>query len=158
MRPGFVVLAGVALLALSGCKMKGQGKSTQPDFETFKTEHPLRASSDTVRSGALELRLREATLEEYATVIGTQESWRVRLRGVVVASEEVPVSVIEDAFTLIAKDGSVWRGKASVAGDPPHLAPGVDAEVVFATDVGRQTLDGVIEAFTFQGVRVQLSR
>lgn len=160
----------VALLVAGGCTVSGSGKASKPGWKIYKTEHPQPVPQNPVRSESLELRITQVFLEEQATVI-EKLYWKAILRATVISSEPLPLSELSNAFTIVGKSGKVYNANVMTlgpgrrtwqhqehTGKPTHLPANVPGELEFWAQVGDDKTHDELEAFTFRGVRVPLSR
>lgn len=164
--------AGLLLLLLSvaGCTVKGHGKASTPAWKVTAQEYPLAASPDPVRSGAVELRIRQALLEEHKTVLETQH-WKARVRMTVVSPAPLPLSDLSNAFTFTGKSGRVYQAHVSPvgpgrqtwqhqqhSGQPAKLPANMPGELDVWTQIGDAKSHDEPVALTFRDVRVPLGR
>lgn len=160
----------LALIAAGGCTVKGHGKAATPAWKVTAQEYPLAAPPGPLRSGAVELRIRQAVLEEHKTVLETQH-WKARVRGTVVSPAPLPVSDLSNAFTFIGTSGKVYRAHVSTVGPgrqtwqhqqhtgrPTHLPANVPGELEIWVQIGDAKSHDEAAAFTFRDVRVALGR
>lgn len=160
--------AVLALIALGGCTVKGQGKSAKPDWKMFQVEHPRSAPPGPFRDGPLELRIGEVFLEENKTVFAVSH-WVARLRGSVVSAEDLPLSALSGRFTLSGKSGKVYKAHVSTVGPgrrtwqrqehtgrPTYLPATVAGEIELFVQVGDDRTHDDLEALIFGGVRVPI--
>lgn len=163
-------ISSLALIALTGCTVKGEGKGSTPTWKVYKEEHPLKPPADSIRSETVELRISKVFLEENKTVLATSH-WVARLHGTVVSSQSLPLSSLSSAFTLIGRSGKVYRAYVSTVGpgrrtwqhqehtgQPTHLPATVPGEVEIFSQIGDDKTHDELDAFTFQDIRVPLSR
>lgn len=162
-------LLGLALLA-AGCTVKGQGKSATPAWKMFQVEHARAVSSAPIRSGSIEWRASKAFVEENKTAISASH-WVARIRGSVVSSEDLPLSALSQAFTVIGKSGKVYDAHVSTVGPgrrtwqhqehtgkPTHLPANVPGELEVFVQVGDDKGYDDLAAYTFKGARAQLGQ
>ena len=160
----------VALLAAGGCTVKGHGKAATPGWKVTVEESPLAVPPDPLRSGAVELRIRQALLEEHKTVLETQH-WKARVRATVVSAAPLPLSGLSDAFTFIGTSGKVYRAHESTVGPgrrtwqhqehtgkPTHLPANVAGELDIWVQIGDAKSHDEPVTLTFRGVRAALGR
>lgn len=165
-------LAPLLLLALvlHGCTTKGSGKATTPAWKVYQEKHPVAAPSAPVRSGAQELRITEAYLEENKTVFAVSH-WVARIRCSIVSTEKLPVSTLSDAFTITGRSGKTYKAHFSTrgparrtwqhqehTGEPTHLPAGVAGELEVWVQVGDDKTHDELAGFAFRGIQVPLGR
>lgn len=164
-------VAGLALVLLgSACTIKGQGKSSKPDWKMFQVEHPRSFPPERFRSGGLEFWGVKAFLEENKTVLGPSH-WVARIRVGLLSPEALPLSDVKDEFTILGASGKTYRAYASTvgpgrltwqhqehSGQPTRLPAGVAGELDLFAQVGDDKTHDDVVAFTFRNVRVPLGR
>ena len=150
--------------------MKGHGKSSTPGWKIFQVEHPVAAPSSPIRHGPIELRIQKAYLEENKTIFATQH-WKAEILLTVVSSQPLPLSELNNAFTIIGKSGKSCEAHVSTVGpgrrtwqhqehtgQPTYLPAGVVGEVNVWTLIGDAKSHDELASFTFRGIQVPLGR
>ncbi len=158
------------LLAAGGCTVKGHGKAATPAWKVTVEETPLAVPPQPLRSGAVELRIRQAFLEEHKTILETQH-WKARVRGTVVSPAPLPLADLSGAFTFVGKSGKVYRAHVSTVGPgrqtwqhqqhtgkPTQLPANVPGELDIWTQIGDAQSHDEPVLLTFRDVRVPLGR
>jgi len=164
------ILLACSLLILGGCTVKGQGKGSTPAWKMYQIEHPQPAPADPIRSGSVELRVKQVFLEENKTALAASH-WVARIRGTIVSPDKLPVSALSGAFTMIGKNGKVYQAHVSTVGpgrrtwqhqehtgEPTHLPGNVPGDLEIWCQIGDDKTNDDLEAFTFRGLRVALPR
>jgi hypothetical protein len=160
--------AWLALIALGGCTVKGQGKSATPTWKMFQVEHPRSAPPGPFRDGPLELRVGQVFLEENKTVLSSSH-WVARLRCTLVSSEDLPLSSLSGVFVLTGTSGRAYKAHVSTVGPgrrtwqhqehtgrPTFLPANVAGEMELFAQVGDDKTHDDLEALTFGRVRVPI--
>lgn len=160
----------VAALAAGGCTVKGHGKASTPAWKVTAQEYPLAAPTDPIRSGPVELRIRQALKEEHKTILETQY-WMARVRGTIVSRAPLLVSDLSNTFTFVGRSGKVYKAYVSAVGPgrqtwqhqqhtgkPTHLPANVPGELDIWTQIGDAKTHDEPATLTFGDVRVPLGR
>lgn len=137
---------------VTGCTMRGSGKSAAPAFSRSSRQHPFPVTPRSHRVEALEVQIVSASMTEVYTVLGTVD-WTVRLNVVFANTDRQPLTV--PASSMIAHRTSGGTGTAAYFSSVT-LAPGERKDAVITIPAGLSRLDKPL-ALAYQGVRMELN-